>query len=163
MSTLTESIQGLMTPELVGSMAARTGVSSTKVRTGLTTATNGIMEGLAGKARDPSTMGNVVDLIDRTPEIEDPARLLDEETPIRSSGARMLNLATDDSPGMVKRLASTLGIGSGAASSLLGIAAGLVMSALRRFSRARGGLNASALSTALIDEAPHWRTPVHEP
>ena len=74
MSTLTESLQGMMTPQLVGSLAANTGVSDTKVRNGVTAATSAIMNALVGKARDPSAMGSLAHLIAQTPDIDDPAR-----------------------------------------------------------------------------------------
>ena len=157
MSTLIESINGMMTPQLFGSLAARTGVSDTKVRTGMTAATGAVMEGIAGRARDPGAMNEIVRLIDQTPESDDPAHLIDEDAPMQHSGRRLLGLSTSDAPGMIKRLASSLGIGTGASASLLSAAAGIVLGGLRRFSRSRGGIDASSLSSTLIEETPSIR------
>src|SRR5690606_19951956 len=66
-------------------------------------------------------------------------------------------LVSDDPRSLIKRVGSILGIGAGTASSLLGAAAGLVTGGLRKFSKSRGGLDASSLSTALLDESASFR------
>lgn len=153
MSTLTEALQGMLTPQLFGSLAARTGISDTKVRAGMSASTSAIMEGLIGKAGDQRVMRDVVNTIDQAPDIESPNMLLDEESPIRLSGSKLLGLATTDSTGLVRRLAGALGVGSGIVSGLVGVAAGVVMSALRKFSRMRGGLDPATLSSSLMEES----------
>ena len=116
MSTLTESFQGMQTSQLFSSLAARTGVSDSKVRTATNAATGAIMEGLADHAHNPRAMNEVTSLIAQTPDLDDPALVLDDGAPIRRSGNDLLRIATNDVSAMRDRLGRMLGIGSSAAS-----------------------------------------------
>ncbi|HEX5064071.1 MAG TPA: OmpA family protein [Kofleriaceae bacterium] len=143
-----------MTPELFRSLAVRAGVSETKVRTGMTAATGAIMEGLARHAHNSSVMDDTVQLVDRTPEVSDPLVAVEEDDRMRSASNQMLGLATNDTSGVTKRLASSLGVGTGVASTLLAAASSIILNGLHRFSRARGGMDSTALSATLLAEAP---------
>jgi outer membrane protein OmpA-like peptidoglycan-associated protein len=143
----------MQTPQLVSSLAARTGVPDSKVRTGLNAATGAIMDGLANKAGEPRIMSEVTTLVDQTPDIDDVSLVLDDGTPIRRSANRLLGLATSDMPSMLERLGGAVGIGRGAMSTIVGAAAGLVMGGLRTQRRARGGLDAPTLSAVLGEGA----------
>jgi outer membrane protein OmpA-like peptidoglycan-associated protein len=153
MSMLTETIQRMQTPQLISAMAARTGVPESKVRIGTNAATGAILEGLANHARDPRVMNDVVDLIDETQEVDDLSVLMDDGAPARRSGTRLLTLTTSDRSSMLDRLSASIGIGRSAMSNIMAVAAGLVMAGLRTVSRTRGGLDATALSTMLIDDS----------
>ncbi|HEY5926907.1 MAG TPA: DUF937 domain-containing protein, partial [Kofleriaceae bacterium] len=157
MTTLTESIQSILTPQLYTALAARLGIAETTTRAGLSTATSAIVNGLAANARNVSAMDDLVELVDRTPEADDPISVIDAETPIRSSGTRLLRHATNDTAGMTDRLARQVGVRRGVAAQMLGAAAGIVLSGLRRFARVQGGVDAAALSTALTTEQPTMR------
>lgn len=151
MSSLVDTIQGLLTPQLIGTLSANTGVSETRVRDGLSASMTSITDGLTARARDPLVMRDAALLINEPPEIDTPMSLLDENSAIRSSGARLLGLASNDVSGMIHRIGGSLNLGTGIVSTLLVAAAGLVTSALRKVSRASGGLDARGLSALLMD------------
>ena len=153
MSTLTESIQAMQTPQLFSSLAARTGVPDSKIRTGINAATGAIMEALAGKAHNPRAMAEAANVIAAAPDLDDPVLVLDDGAPVRQSGSNLLRIASHDISGMRDYLSRMLGFGAGTTSSLLGAASGLVVGALRRFSRSIGEpLDGSTLSSALLAE-----------
>jgi outer membrane protein OmpA-like peptidoglycan-associated protein len=149
----------MLTPQLLGSLAAKTGVPEPKVRAGMDTSVRAITDGLAGKARDTRAMGDVVDLVDRTPDIDDPTYLLDDDSSIQRNGEQLLGRVSDTTS-LSKRIGDTHGFGAGAANTMLGAAAGLVLVGLKKLARARGGLDASTLSTALLEGRPKLRTDV---
>lgn len=159
MATLTETIQGLLTPQLLSSFAARTGLPESKLRSGMNTTNAAIMEGLAGKAHDPRAMGQVVDLADQVPDDADPMTALDEGSTLSRLGGRLMSHVSDDQRGLVQRLSGFLGVGGGTMSTLLPVGAGLVLAGLRKFSRARGGLDAQSLASTLLAERASFVPP----
>ena len=152
MSTLTGSVEELMTPQLIDRLSARSGVPRARVRVGVDGAVASILDGLATKAHDPRAMRRVAELV------HDGAPLDDEET--RRSSSQLLDVVGADSPSFVSRVAGYTGVGVGAAAGFIGAAATLVMDAFRSLGRARGGLDADALSATLIDEQPELHAAV---
>lgn len=161
MSTLIGTIQDMITPRMTEQLAARSGASETKIRSGMTGAVGSIVEGLAGKAGDPAAMGKVAETIQQAPEVEGaPERLIDDDSPMRASGSKLLGMATNDPTGIAKKLSQTTGLGAGLSATLLGIASTVVMGAFRKFSRASGGLDARTLSSSLVEARDGMRTAV---
>ncbi|MGN6106248.1 MAG: OmpA family protein [Kofleriaceae bacterium] len=151
----------MITPRMTEQLAARSGASETKIRSGMTGAVGSIVEGLAGKAGDPSAMGKVAEAIQQAPEVEGaPERLIDDDSPMRASGSKLLGMATNDPTGIAKKLSQTTGLGAGLSATLLGIASTVVMGAFRKFSRASGGLDARSLSSSLVEARDGMRTAV---
>ncbi len=152
MSTLTSTIEDMLTPSLLGSLAARSGLPDTKIKTGMNGAIASVLDGLVGKANDPRAMTQVADLIAKTPDGIDAEKLLNENAPIRKSGSQLLDTITPDSSSLVSRIAKFAGVGGAAASGLLGAAASIAMSAFHKLGRERGGLDASSLASSLLSE-----------
>src|SRR5690349_14855345 len=119
MSTLSECIQGMVTPRLISVLSARSGLPDASIQSGISVGTGKIMNRLVDKARDGRAMDDAIKLIDQTPDVDDPTRVIDSDS-IRRSGSELLGLVTDDRAGAVDRMGSTLGISDGTASGLLG-------------------------------------------
>lgn len=151
MSILTGSIEELMTPQLIDRLAAQSGVPGAKVRTGMTGAVTSILDGLATRAHDPHAMGQVADLVRSTPALGT-EQLLDDQTAMARQSNQLLGVVGGDAQSMASRISRFAGIGSGAASGFVGAAVAVVIGAFRKLGRMRGGLDASALSSTLIDE-----------
>lgn len=155
MSTLLENVQAMQTPQLLSSLAARTGVPDHKIRIGMNAATGVVMEALAIKAHQPRAMAEVAAVIAAAPDLDDPVVVVDDGARIRRSGSDLLRLVIHDIPGMRDHLSRMLGLGVGTTASLLGAAAGLVVGALRRFSHTLGDPpDGSTLSSELLVERP---------
>jgi len=151
MSTLTGSIEELMTPQLIDRLAAQSGVPGAKVRTGMTGAVTSILDGLATRAHDPRAMGQVADLVRSTPALGT-EQLLDDEASMARHSNQLLGVVGGDSQTMASRISRYAGIGAGAASGFVAAASAVVIGAFRKLGRMRGGLDASSLSSTLIDE-----------
>ncbi|MCW5803128.1 MAG: OmpA family protein [Deltaproteobacteria bacterium] len=153
MSTLTDRIQEQLTPDLIQRMSARTGVPGTKVHSGMTSATQAIMGGLTERASDPRAMGRAADVIRDAPDVADPASLLDEQAPARSSTDALLGLVTNNNTGgLIQRLSSSLGLGGGTVGALLATSSGMVMGVLRKFGGTGGRFDAGSLASALLGD-----------
>src|SRR6185437_7348368 len=150
MSILTGSIEELMTPQLIDRLAAQSGVPGTKVRTGMTGAIASILDGLAMRARDPRAMGQVADLVRTTPALGTD-QMLDDETTLTRHSNQLLGVVGGDTETLASRVSRFAGIGAGAAAGFVGAAVAVVIGAFRKLGRMRGGLDASALSSTLID------------
>jgi outer membrane protein OmpA-like peptidoglycan-associated protein len=150
MSSLTGSIEELMTPQLIQQLSAKSGVPGAQVKTGMTGAVASILDGLATKAHDPRAMGQVADLVHATP-VGAETSFGDESTMQRTS-TQLLGVFGGDSGGFVAKLARYTGVGAGAATGFVGAAAAIVIGAFRKLGRARGGLDANSLSSTLIEE-----------
>jgi outer membrane protein OmpA-like peptidoglycan-associated protein len=147
----------MVTPRLVNVLSARSGLPDANIRSGISVGTGKIVNRLVDKARDGRAMDDAIRLIDQTPDVDDPTRLVDSDT-FRRSGNELLGLVTDERTGVIDRMGSSLGISDSAASGLLSVAAGVVIGGLRKFSRSLGGIDASTLSRVLIQEEQSLRT-----
>ncbi len=152
MSILTGSIEELMSPRLIERLSAQSGVPGAKVRTGMTGAVASILDGLAMKAHDPRAMGQVADLVRNAPAVEAPEQLLDDDTAMQRSSNQLLGVVGGDSQNFASKVGKYAGVGGGAATGMVGAAVAVVIGAFRKLGRAKGGLDAGALSSTLIDE-----------
>jgi outer membrane protein OmpA-like peptidoglycan-associated protein len=146
--SLASTLEEMMTPELVGSLAARSGLPDTKTKKGITGATATVLDGLVNKAHDTTTMTRVADLVSKTPDEVDAGTLLDDNAPLHKNGTALLGVITRDSTGMASKLAKGLGVGTTTAASLLATAASLAIGALHKL----GGFNPSTLASTLLGE-----------
>ena len=153
MSNLSGSIEQLLTPRLMERLSAQSGVPDAKVRTGMTGAVASILDGLVGKAHDPRTMGQVADLVQNAPATDSPERMLDDDTSLQRNTSQLLGLAGSDSKSMVTRVSRYVGVGGTAAGGIIAAAAAVIVGGFRKLATARGGLDANALSSTLIDES----------
>ncbi len=153
MSNLSGSIEQLLTPRLMERLSAQSGVPDAKVRTGMTGAVATILDGLVGKAHDPRTMGQVADLVQSAPATDSPERMLEDDPSLQRNTSQLLGLAGSDSKAMVTRVSRYVGVGATAAGGIIAAAAAVVVGGFRKLAMARGGLDANALSSALIDES----------
>jgi outer membrane protein OmpA-like peptidoglycan-associated protein len=153
MSTLSTSIDELVTPRLIERLSAQSGVPGTKVRTGISGAVASILDGLATRAHDPRAMGRVAELVSSAPTTEQPEQLLDDETAMQRSSNRLLDVVGGgDAQSFASKIGHYAGVGGAAATGIVAAAAAVVLGAFRKLGRALGGLDARALSTTLIDE-----------
>jgi outer membrane protein OmpA-like peptidoglycan-associated protein len=153
MSTLSTSIDELMTPRLIERLSAQSGVPGAKVKTGITGAVASILDGLATRAHDPRAMDRVAELVSSSPNAEAPEQQLDDETAMQRSSNKLLDVVGGgDSQSFASKIAHYAGIGGASATGIVAAAAAVVLGAFRRVGRAVGGLDAHALSTTLIGE-----------
>jgi|HubBroStandDraft_6_1064221.scaffolds.fasta_scaffold25999_2 OOP family OmpA-OmpF porin len=152
MSILTGSIEELMSPRLIERLSAQSGVPNAKVRTGMTGAVASILDGLAMKAHDPRAMGQVADVVRNAPAVDGPEQLLDDDTAMQRSSNQLLGVVGGDSQNFASKIGKYAGVGGGAATGMVGAAVAVVIGAFRKLGRAKGGLDAGALSSTLIDE-----------
>jgi outer membrane protein OmpA-like peptidoglycan-associated protein len=150
MSALTGNIEELMTPRFVERLSAQSGIPDAKVRSGMTGAVASILDGLAGKARDPHAMGQFADLVRNTPATDAPEQLLGDDMAMQRHSTQLLGLVGGDSQSLATRIGRYLGVGGKAATGMVAAASTLVIGAFRKLAKARGGLDASALSSTLI-------------
>jgi outer membrane protein OmpA-like peptidoglycan-associated protein len=156
--TLLDSLRGLLTPQAVSGFAATTGEPTPAVSRALTAAFPAILGGLLQKSGDQATMRQVMSLL--TDRSNDPSVLSNagglqsagQRSTLMELGERLLALVLGDRQNAVARtLAETFGIKSSSASSLLGIAAPMVLAVLGDRVR-KDGLDASGLARLLAGE-----------
>ena len=71
---------------------------------------------------------------------------------MQRSSNQLLGVVGGDSQNFASKIGRYAGVGGGAATGMVGAAVAVVIGAFRKLGRARGGLDASALSSTLIDE-----------
>lgn len=155
---LLDSLKGLLTPQTVAGFASTTGEPTSTVSRTLGAAFPAILGGLLQKSGDQSTMRQVMSLL--TDRGNDPSVLSSaaglQSAGQRSSpmdlGERFLALVLGDRQNAVARtLAESYGIKSSSVSSLLGIAAPMVLAVLGDRVR-KQGLDASGLASLLAGQ-----------
>jgi outer membrane protein OmpA-like peptidoglycan-associated protein len=153
MSSLQQSLEGMLMPDVVDQIGTKFGISNNVVKGGVGSLTKELVGGLSNKAKDPQAMSSLAGLINEAPdERPDISRAInDENSPMRQRGAKLLSLATDDQSGLAGRVTRSMGLSGGAATGMLGTVAALVMGGLRKFGAGRN-LDASSLGTLLRAE-----------
>jgi outer membrane protein OmpA-like peptidoglycan-associated protein len=145
MSGLLESMEGIMSSQVVDHFATKLGIDRAASKKGVTGVATSLMGGLAKKSNDSQAMGTLANMINESPDepIDVNSMLSDERSPMHLRGQQMLDVAVSDRGGMVTQIARSLGIGSGAATGMLGTVATLVMGGFRKFGRGNNVTGAS--------------------
>ena len=160
MATLIDTLRSFLTPELLSQASAALGESQGNVSRGLGTAFAAILAGLLAKSSDTGAMRQIMDLLmDRSVDpgaARKPAELMGAgglaKSPLIDLGSRFLSSALGSQTGAFASTVSTnAGLKPSSGSTLLGLAAPLVMSVLGDRIR-RDGLNATGLASLLSSE-----------
>lgn len=145
-SSLLESLTGLVSPSLVGRLAGQFGESEGAVATGMQSSFSTILAGLLSKATDPGAMQQVAGLISGHDATVDPDAM--ETTTVSPTGGSLLStLFGARASSITDLIAQHSGLKSSSASSLMAMAAPLVLGAL---SNRTGADSASSLASTLL-------------
>ena len=160
MATLSDTLRSFLTPELLSKASTALGESQGNVSRGLGAALPAILAALLAKSSDGGIMRQVMDLLtDRGVDLSaarNPGELLGTSglarSPLMDLGSRFLSLIFGTQTGSAaSAVASSAGLKPSSGSTLLGMAAPLVMSLLGDRVR-RDGLNATGLASLLSSE-----------
>jgi outer membrane protein OmpA-like peptidoglycan-associated protein len=160
MATLIDTLRSFLTPELLSKASTALGESQGNVSRGLGAALPTILAGFLAKSSDAGAMQQIMDLLmDRGVDLSaarNPGELMGTgglaRSPLIDLGSRFLSSIFGAQTGAVaSAVAGNAGLQPSAGSTLLGIAAPLVMSVLGDRVR-RDGLNATGLASLLSSE-----------
>jgi OOP family OmpA-OmpF porin len=160
MATLIDTLRSLLTPELLSQASTVLGERQGNVSRGLSSALPVIFAGLLAKSGDSNVMRQIMDLLmDRSVDPDaarNPGDLMGAgglaKSPLVDLGARFLSTVFGSQTGAVaSTIATDAGLKPSSGSTLLGLAAPLVMSVLSNKVR-REGLNATGLASLLSSE-----------
>jgi outer membrane protein OmpA-like peptidoglycan-associated protein len=157
-ASLLDSLTALITPELASRAASMLGESDSSIRKGLGGALPVILTGLASRAGDSGFAGSLFDLV-RSPAnddnvLNDVGALLGSGTssPMMGLGGKLVSmLFGGNTTNLASALAGYAGVKSSTASTLLNLAAPLVLAVLGRRTRS-DNLNASSLASLLLSQ-----------
>ncbi len=160
MATILDTLRDVVSPDLVSRAASLLGESERSTSRGLGGAFPAILAGLLSKSSDSGAMRQTMDML-ADPSIDsnlarNATSMLGAgglaKSPIAEIGGRFLSLLFGPQQGSVAgALADHAGIKGSSASTLLGLAAPLVMSVLGDRVR-RDGLNAAGLASLLLSQ-----------
>ncbi len=158
--SLIETLGSLITPQILGSLAGRLGESEGAVQKGLQGGAVSLLSGLAGKATDTSFLTQILGLITSGGSSSDLLGGLaslaggSANPGVADLGSKFLGMVLGGNQSMVTdAVGRAAGLKSGSASSILSMAAPLVMGLLSQ-KISSGGLNAASLGKMLTSEAP---------
>ena len=157
-ASLLDSLTGLITPDLASRGASLLGESDASVRKGMSAALPVVLSGLASRADDPAFAGSLFDLV-RSPAndgsvLNDLGSLFGggASSPMMGLGSRLLSsLFGGNLAGVANALAGYAGVKNSTGSTLLNVAAPLVLAVLGKRTRS-DGLNASSLASLLLGQ-----------
>ncbi len=157
-ASLLDSLTALITPDLASRAASMLGESDSSIRKGLGGALPVMLTGLASRAGDPGFAGSLFDLV-RSPAnddnvLNDVGGLLGSGTssPMMGLGGKLVSmLFGGNTTNLASALAGYAGVKSSTASTLLNLAAPLVLAVLGRRTRS-DNLNASSLASLLLSQ-----------
>jgi OOP family OmpA-OmpF porin len=162
--SIIDSVMGLLGPQVAGPLAAQMGESSDTVQRGLQGGAAAMLSGLVSRAGDqgflsqifgmvtnPSTMSSLSGLISNPSSITSAASA---GSPLGELGGKFLSMLFGSRLGAVTdAVGQSSGIGASKASSLLALAAPLVMGGLSKFISQNNATPATLMSS-LQSEAP---------
>jgi outer membrane protein OmpA-like peptidoglycan-associated protein len=163
-SSILDSVMSFLGPQVSGALASQMAESSDAVQRGLEGGAAAMLSGLASKADEPGFMGQIFGML-TSPQatgalsglISNPAAAITgagAASPLVDMGGRFLSLIFGSRMGAVTdAIGQYSGLGAGKASSLLGMAAPLVLGGLSKFVR-DNNTNPANLVGALKSEAP---------
>jgi outer membrane protein OmpA-like peptidoglycan-associated protein len=157
-ASLLDSLTAFITPDLASRAASMLGESDSSIRKGLGGALPVLLSGLASRAGDPGFAGSLFDLV-RSPAnddnvLNDVGGLLGSGTssPTMGLGGKLVSmLFGGNTTNLASALAGYAGVKSSTASTLLNLAAPLVLAVLGRRTRS-DNLNASSLASLLLSQ-----------
>jgi outer membrane protein OmpA-like peptidoglycan-associated protein len=161
-SSILSSLFNSLDSRSIGEIASRFGVQEQAVSQGLETSTATLLGGLANKAGDSTWMSQLFKLVSQTPSnvsvgivasaALDPSQASSGAASLLDSGKRFLGLAFGNNQSSIfDAVAKSTGLRSGIVSSLMGMAAPLLMTALGHLVR-EDHMNPTGLSRLLANE-----------
>jgi outer membrane protein OmpA-like peptidoglycan-associated protein len=161
-SSILSSLFSTFDSRTIGEIASRFGEPKEAVSQGLESSTACLLGGLANKAGDSTCMSQLFKLVSQAPSnvnasdltsaITDPSHASSATSSLLDSGKRFLSLAFGGNQSSIfDTVARSAGLRSGVVSSLMSMAAPLMMTALGRLVR-DDHMNPSGLSRLLIHE-----------
>jgi len=161
MATILDSLREFAAPALVTALARKTGESESAISRGLSAAIPAIASTIAGRAHDTGFMTNLAELAAQTAAAPHPretlGRLISSPVGLDTStttGGWLSSVFGQNLPGVTDRIANFAGIGGSSASSLLSVAAPLVLGYIGRLMRSEN-LNVAGLANLFHDERDH--------
>jgi outer membrane protein OmpA-like peptidoglycan-associated protein len=150
-------------PRTIGELASRFGEPAQAVSQGLESSTAALLAGLANKVGDSTWMSQLLKLVSQAPPnvnvsdltsaVTDPSRASPATSSLLNSGKSFLSLAFGGSQSsIVDAVGRSAGLRPGVVSSLMSVAAPLMMTALGRVVR-DDRMNPAGLSKLLVNEA----------
>lgn len=145
-SSTFSSLLSALDSRSIAEIASRLGAPQQTISKGLEISTAALSGGLASKAEDATWMSQLFNLVSHAPShvnvleiasaVIDPSRVSSATTSLLESGKKFLSLAFGSSQSSVfGAVATSTGLSSGGVSSLMGIAAPFMMTALGRLVR----------------------------
>ena len=165
MSSMLDAVRDLVTPDLVARMSAHTGDSEAAMSKGFGAAIPLLLSSLAGRADDKSFMSQLTSIAADTAGNADALRLPEALTgasgaDTRTSTGRWLSsLFGSDLGGVIDGIARFAGLGKGSATSLLSMAAPIVLGYLGRLMRS-DNLGAAGLADQLRSQSSAFASAV---
>src|SRR5580765_5508506 len=161
-SSIFSSLFSTFDSRSIGDIASRFGEPKQAVSQGLESSTACLLAGLANKAGDSTWMSQLFDLVSHAPAnvnvsdvtgaVTDPSRASSAISSLLDSGKNFLSLAFGGNQSSIfDAVARSTGLRTGVISSLMSMAAPLMMSALGRFVRMEH-MNQTGLSSFLVHE-----------
>ena len=161
-SSIFSSLFNTFDARTIGEIASRFGEPKEAVSQGLESSTACLLSGLANKAGDSTWISQLFNLVSQAPSnanvsdltgaVADPSRASYATSSLLDSGKKFLSLAFGgNQSSIVDAVGSATGLRSGVVSSLMSMAAPLMMTALGRLVR-NDHMNPVGLSRLLVDE-----------
>jgi OmpA-OmpF porin, OOP family len=146
----------------VGGIADALGESEQSVTHGMQSSIAAVLGGMASKSQDPSTLGKMLDLAPKTSGDATWSQMAqgvsDPNSPLMSTGKRVLSSLFGGSVGSITNgLSAQSGLGPGVMSTLMAMAAPMVMTFLGKRVRDEG-MTMSGLGSLLQSETPAIRS-----
>lgn len=161
MASLVDSVMGFLGP-IAGPLASQLGESTGTVQRGLQGGAAAMLSGLASRVDEPGFLNQIFGLITNPANTggalsaltTNPSAALSGNSPLAEMGTRFLSMIFGSRMGSVAdSLGQFSGVGASKASTLLSMAAPLVLGGLSKFVR-DNNVSASGLATSLKGEAP---------
>ncbi len=155
-NSIVESIMSLVTPQLAGSLASKLGASPTTVQSGLGTSIAALLGGLASRAGDSGFIGQIFNMVSGSNSQSIlsslPNLISGTGGPVAEQGSKLTSMLFGGQQSKVEGLiGQQSGLGAGAGSMLLSLAAPLVTGFLGQQIREKN-LNASSFANLLSSE-----------
>ena len=158
-SSLLDSLSGLITPEVIGKAASFFGESNTAASKGIAAVLPLVLGGVASKAGDQGFASSLFDVVSNPANdgavLGNIGSLLGPgaaSSSLGGLGSRLLAAVFGDNVGAVgAALSNYAGVKGSTGTSLLSVAAPLVLSVLGKATKS-GGLNASSLASLLLGQ-----------
>jgi len=141
--SLSASLLGMLDMHSVGGIAGALEASERAVLQGLKSSIASVLGGMASKSEDPNALRNILDLASNSSGDATPTQMAhaaeDTNSPLISGGRRLLSgLFANTQPAVTDAVSSASGLRTNTASTILAMAAAMVMSFLNKKVRVKG-------------------------